>query len=54
MHVITRKRLNEFVAHHPDAAPALDHWYRLMKADSYQPFVALRGAFPSTDQVAKL
>jgi mRNA interferase HigB len=54
MHVITRKRLNEFVARHPDAAPALDHWYRLMKSGAYRSFVDLRSALPSADQVDRL
>ncbi len=31
MHVITRKRLNDFAKKHPDALTALAHWYRLMK-----------------------
>jgi mRNA interferase HigB len=31
MHIITQKRLNEFAEKHPDAKPALQHWYSLMK-----------------------
>jgi hypothetical protein len=31
MHVITRKRLNEFAREHRDAQSALEHWYRVMK-----------------------
>jgi mRNA interferase HigB len=54
MHVITRRRLNEFVERHPDAAPALAHWYRLMKSGSYHSFVDLRRVFPSADQVGRL
>ena len=54
MHLITRKRLNEFAARHPDAAPALARWYRLMKSGSYHSFVDLRAVFPSADQVGKL
>ena len=26
MHVITRKRLNEFTARHPETRSALEHW----------------------------
>jgi mRNA interferase HigB len=54
MHVITRKRLNEFVERHPGAAASLAHWYRLMKSGSYHSFVELRRTFPSADQVGKL
>jgi mRNA interferase HigB len=38
MHVITRKRLNEFAALHPDAGPALDRWYRLVKSGSFREY----------------
>jgi mRNA interferase HigB len=54
VHVITRKRLNEFVATHPDTKTALQRWCRLMKAGAFQPFAELRAAFPSADQVGKL
>ncbi|MGE0539344.1 MAG: type II toxin-antitoxin system HigB family toxin [Dehalococcoidia bacterium] len=54
MHVITRKRLNEFAALHADAASALERWYRLMKSHSYHSFAELRVVFPSADQVGKL
>ncbi len=52
MHIITRKRLNEFVAIHPDALPSLSRWYRLMKASQFSSFSALRQAFPDADRVA--
>jgi mRNA-degrading endonuclease HigB of HigAB toxin-antitoxin module len=29
MHVITRKRLNEFAETHPDARSSLAHWYAI-------------------------
>lgn len=54
MHVITRKRLNEFASRHSDAASALAHWYRLVRSGSYRSFVDLRVDFPSADQVGKL
>jgi mRNA interferase HigB len=54
IHIITRKRLNEFAAQHPTAAPALQRWYALMKAGSFQSFAELRATFPSADQVGKL
>jgi mRNA interferase HigB len=51
MHVITRKRLNEFARDHPDALSALEHWYRVMKANRFANFAQLRELFPSADQV---
>ncbi len=54
MHIITRKRLNEFAEKHPDTRPALAHWYGLMKEKQVRSFVELRTIFPSADQVGKL
>ena len=54
MHVITRKRPNEFAALHPDAGPALNRWYRLVKSGSFRSFADLRTVFPSADRVGKL
>lgn len=54
MHVISRKRLNEFVAQHREANSSLAHWYSLMKRSDFSDFVELRAAFPSADQVGRL
>lgn len=54
MHIITRKRLNDFAARHPDTKTSLQHWYRLMKAREFTSFADLRTAFTSADQVGKL
>ena len=54
MHIITRKRLNEFAAKHPNAKPALLHWYRTLKPATVRSFVELRALFPGADQVGKL
>lgn len=54
MHIITRKRLNQFAAKYPDTKTALQHWYRLVKQGEYQSFAALRADFPNADQVGKL
>jgi len=52
MHIITRKRLNEFASKYPDAVSALEHGYRLMKTRRISNFAELRELFPSDDQVA--
>ncbi len=54
MHIITRKRLNEFAAKHPTATSGLAHWYRTLKKNNFASFVELRRAFPPADQVSGL
>lgn len=54
MHVITRKRLNEFAAKYPDTEKALARWYKIVKAGNFKSFVELRNQFPSADQVNNL
>ena len=54
MHVITRKRLNEFAKLHPDVKNALAQWYKLIKQKEFASFVELRELFPSADRVDKL
>jgi mRNA interferase HigB len=54
VHIITRKRLLEFGEKHPDAASALDHWYREAKHNDFASFADLRKFFPSADQVGRL
>ena len=54
MHVITRKRLNEFASKYPDTRTALQHWYQLAKTGEYRSFAELRAVFPNADQVGKL
>jgi mRNA interferase HigB len=54
MHIITRKRLNDFAVTHPDVKVALQHWYKLMKANEFSSFVDLKTIFPSADRVGNL
>ncbi len=54
MHVITRKRLNEFASKYPDTESALARWYKLMKRGKFTSFAELREQFSSADQVGKL
>lgn len=54
MHIITRKRLNDFAQNYPDTRSALEHWYRNMKRNNFASFAELRNMFPSADQVGKL
>lgn len=54
MHVITRKRLNDFTALYPEVKTALQHWYGLVKSNNFNSFNELRILFPQADQVGKL
>jgi mRNA interferase HigB len=54
MHIITRKRLNEFAAKHPTAKPALQQWYTRVKNAKFLTFTDVRAVFPQADQVGKL
>ena len=54
MHIITRRRLNEFAVRHPNARPGLLHWYRTLRPAAVHSFVELRALFPSADQVGRL
>jgi len=53
VHVITRKRLNEFAGKHPDAKSALARWYAIMRKSRFLNFAQLRKVFPHADQVEK-
>ena len=54
MHIIARKRLNEFASKHPDTKTSLERWYKLMKRGRFRSFVELRSEFRNADQVGKL
>jgi mRNA interferase HigB len=54
MHIITRKRLLEFAAKHPDCSTALESWYRIVKRTNFNSFNDLRQTFPSADIVGNL
>jgi mRNA interferase HigB len=54
MHVITRKRLNEFAEKYPETKTALAHWYSLARRNNLSSFAELKAQFPSADRVGKL
>ncbi len=53
MHVLSRKRLRDFTALHPDAGRPLMAWYRVMSRMDFASFAELRRAFGSVDKVGK-
>jgi mRNA interferase HigB len=54
MHVITRKRLNEFAEKYPETRTGLAQWYALAKRNSFSSFPNLKLMFSTADQVGKL
>jgi mRNA interferase HigB len=54
MHIITRKRLNDYAEKHPDAKSGLQHWYAVVKSRDLASYADLRTVFPSADQVGRL
>ena len=54
MHVITRRRLNEFAEKFSETNNALADWYRLMKQSDFASIAEVRKVFPGADKVGKL
>ena len=54
MHIITRKRLNDFAERFPETKNALTSWYRQMKQSKFSSIEEVRKVFPSADKVRKL
>ncbi len=49
MHVITRKRINEFAVLHPESGMPLSAWYSVVSKTAFKSFAELRRTFPSAD-----
>lgn len=54
MHVITKTRLTQFWAKHPESQPSLLAWYKRIKLAKWGSFNDLRATFPSADSVKNL
>ncbi len=51
MHVITRKRLKDFAARHPDAGEPLNAWYRVVRRARWGNLRDVRVIYPHADAV---
>lgn len=51
MHIITRKRIQEFITKYPDSESSLENWYRIVRHTEYNSFNELRQHFRSADYV---
>ncbi|WP_210412220.1 type II toxin-antitoxin system HigB family toxin [Leptospira levettii] len=54
MHIISRKKLYEFITKHPNSESSLKSWYKIVKNTHFKDFNELRMVFNSVDQVGKL
>ena len=54
MHVITRKRLNEFASEYPETITSLARWYSSIKSNNFSSLAELKLMFPTADQVGRL
>jgi mRNA interferase HigB len=53
MHIITRKRLLDFVKKNPACKNGLEAWYRIIRHSKFNTIAELHKVFPSADQVGK-
>ena len=51
MHIISHKRIKQFVANYPDSQASLENWYRIIKQTDYDSFNHLKQHFSSADYV---
>jgi mRNA interferase HigB len=54
MHVITRRKLNEFAAGQPAAKGPLDAWFKIMSRAEFRNLMEIRAVFPAADDVQGL
>jgi mRNA interferase HigB len=51
MRIIKRKPLREFAKHYPDAAEALENWYRVLRKSEWKNLQDVRRVYPHADAV---
>jgi mRNA interferase HigB len=54
VHIISWKKLDDFISKHPNAESSLKSWYKIVKNTYFKDFNELRKVFNSVDQVGKL
>jgi len=53
VHVISKKKIHDFVKIHPNSRSSLFSWYKIVENTNFGSFNELRTVFPSADQVGK-
>jgi mRNA interferase HigB len=51
MWVVTKRRLREYYARHPDTRSWLDNWYKIVSGDKWRSLEDVRRTFPHADMV---
>lgn len=54
MHIISWKKLDDFIYKHPNSESSIKSWYKIVKNNSFKDFNDLRKVFNSVDQVGSL
>ena len=54
MHIITRKKLNDFARRYPAAKVPLDAWYKVFCKATFGNLMEIKAVFPATDDVKGL
>ena len=54
MHVISRKKILDFIAQYPTSKPSLESWFKILSKSEYKNLSDLKRTFPSADQVNNL
>jgi len=52
MHIISQKKLKEFVLMHPGARTPCDRWYKVFTEMPFDNIMEVKAYFPSVDHVA--
>lgn len=53
MHVISKKRLQEFWEKHPHSRSALEAWFKIVRGTKYATLNELKRTFPKADKVGE-
>ena len=53
MHIISKKKILDFVKNNPKSKSPLEYWYKIVNNTNFSNFDHLRRVFPSADQVGK-
>lgn len=51
MHIISRKKIQEFCEKYPEARQSMDRWYSIVKKTEFGTFQDVKNLFPSADKV---
>ena len=53
MHIISKKKITDFIKEHPDSESSLFGWYSIVNTETLSDFNELRNWFPNADLVGR-